>query len=66
LLYQLKQTGYHNIKGIDLCEEDINAAKELAKIYSINCTDVFEYFNTVSDKYDIIISRAIMEHIKKE
>ncbi len=66
LLKVIKNHGYDNLVGIDLSGEDL----ELAKKMNLNCellkSDAFEYLSNNKSKFDIIIIKAVLEHIPKD
>ena len=67
MLEVMESRGYSNIVGIDLSPEDVEFAKQrLRANCEVICIDAFEYLSQNINKFDIIYTRAVMEHIAKE
>ncbi|SHJ53161.1 class I SAM-dependent methyltransferase [Propionispora hippei] len=63
MLSALRKYGFTNVKGIDLSLEDIKMAKDMG--FCAESTNVFDYLDG-HRKYDVIISKDVMEHIPKD
>lgn len=66
LLAALESHGYKNLYGIDLSPEDVETAKKLAPPASITYADAFDYLDSNVEKFDVIILKAVLEHIPKD
>ncbi|MGE0197446.1 MAG: class I SAM-dependent methyltransferase [Simkaniaceae bacterium] len=66
LLSVLYAWGFKNLTGIDLSPNDISHAKVLAPEISFEKDDAFEYLAKHQNTFDIIISKAVLEHIEKK
>ena len=66
LLYVLSEFGYQNLSGIDLSDDDIIVAKKMNPNSHIECIDAFSYLQDISNTFDVIILKAVLEHVPKE
>jgi 2-polyprenyl-3-methyl-5-hydroxy-6-metoxy-1,4-benzoquinol methylase len=66
LLATMKDFGFAKLHGIDLSPEDIEKAKQIAPNASVVCVDAFEYLENLSESFDVIVFKAVLEHIQKE
>lgn len=64
LLDYLRLSGFTNIKGIDISEEQIAIAK--AKSHNVAVEDVFDYLKNTSEKFDVIFAFDLIEHFTKD
>lgn len=65
-LHFMKSSGYNNIKGIDLSEDSLNAAKKLG-INGIVQSDIFEFLESERpETYDLITAIDLIEHLSKK
>jgi 2-polyprenyl-3-methyl-5-hydroxy-6-metoxy-1,4-benzoquinol methylase len=66
LLKVIKDQGYDNIVGIDLSPGDLEHARKL----DLNCEllniDAFDFLASNQSKFDIIVIKAVLEHISKD
>ncbi|MGB7342171.1 MAG: class I SAM-dependent methyltransferase [Phototrophicaceae bacterium] len=60
-----QEHGFSNLKGIDVSCNDIEAAKKIVPEADFECTDVFEYLQANPQFFDIILIKAVLEHIPK-
>lgn len=65
LLNGLADSGFKQLFGIDLSPDDVREAKKLLPNSQISTIDAFSYLNDKSNKFDIIILKAVLEHIPK-
>lgn len=65
LLYCLKQTGYNNVKGVDISIEEVERGKQIG-VEELEQGDLFEYVKQSKDSYDLIFLMDILEHFKRE
>lgn len=68
LLHILSNEGFSNIHGVDLSVEDIKTAKDLNSNFKekIHCVDAKDFLNEHSSYFDVIILKAVLEHVKKD
>lgn len=67
MLSVLSDNGYRNLTGIDLSPDDLDIARRnLSQDIKLECADVFEYLSNKENVYDVIFSKAVIEHIRKE
>lgn len=66
MLETFERHGYNNILGIDLSPDDIEYAKNRIGGGKVFCIDAFDFLNTSIEKFDIIYTKAVMEHIAKD
>ena len=64
-LYFLQKEGYRNTMGIDLSEEQIEAAKKKG-LKKVEQADFFQFFPKYRSNFDMIIANDIIEHLNKE
>lgn len=64
LLFQLKNLGYHNLKGIDISKEAFEIGNKNGLDVEI-IKSIEEYACNESKKYDFIILSHVLEHIDK-
>lgn len=57
---------FKNIEGVDISDPAVKMAKKYTGIKSIHCIDVFDFLTINNLKYDVIIMKAVLEHIPKE
>lgn len=65
LLKVLHEWGIPDLHGIDLSPVDVEIAGRLVPSAHIYCADAFEYLHQHSAQYDVIITKAVLEHIPK-
>lgn len=65
MLCALKSYNFENIYGIDMSIEDCEIAKNHTNVENIFCVDAFDFLPKKKDFFDVIISKATMEHIDK-
>jgi 2-polyprenyl-3-methyl-5-hydroxy-6-metoxy-1,4-benzoquinol methylase len=64
-VYWLQVLGYQNVEGIDISEEQVALAKKIG-IKNIQKADIFDYLKDKKETFDLIFTRDIIEHIRKE
>lgn len=63
ILYLLKQMGYSNVEGVDISESQLKIARQVSdKVVKAN---VLRYLEGTTDKYDLILSFDVIEHLQK-
>jgi SAM-dependent methyltransferase len=65
LLAVLQAAGFRRLHGIDLSPTDLKTARELVPDAQIQCADAFDYLASRVGNYDVIIVKAVLEHIPK-
>ena len=66
LLATLLKNGYTNLCGVDLSPEDLAIARKLLINVPLFEQDIFVFLDNHQEKFDCIILKALIEHIKKE
>jgi len=66
LLTALKGFGYVNLSGVDLSPDDVAKASMLIPEVAIVCADAFDYLVDNRGEFDLIILKAVLEHVQKE
>lgn len=59
----MQESGYNNVKGIDISREQIEYAREKLKIRNVEVADALEYLND-EIKYDVIFLMDVLEHLE--
>jgi 2-polyprenyl-3-methyl-5-hydroxy-6-metoxy-1,4-benzoquinol methylase len=65
LLNGLADSGFKQLFGIDLSADDVKKAKKLLPKSQISNINAFSYLDDKSNKFDVIILKAVLEHIPK-
>ncbi len=66
LLHALNKRNYNNLYGVDLSPEDLEIAKKIVPSANLCYEDAFTYLKNNKNSFDIIILKALIEHISKE
>lgn len=67
MLKVLAEEGYKELEGIDLSPDDLKiASHDLPTRVHVEYADAFDYLKEKMESYDVIYSKAVFEHIKKE
>jgi 2-polyprenyl-3-methyl-5-hydroxy-6-metoxy-1,4-benzoquinol methylase len=66
MLAALKSFGFQNLHGVDLSSGDLEKAKILVSSAEVACADAFDYLKDKLDQFDIIILKAVLEHVQKD
>lgn len=64
VLFMLKMYGYRNIEGVDLSEEQVALARQVAG--SVHQGDVLSFLAERKDTYDTVIAFDLIEHFGKQ
>jgi len=64
MLKALQKYGFKDLHGIDLSQSDLDIAQKRTSLKTLKKQDLFVELK--ENKYDIIISKDVMEHIAKE
>ena len=65
LLQALSNLGFKRLRGIDLSPDDVAQAQKIAPQATIICGEAFEYLNQNAEQFDLIILKALLEHLPK-
>jgi 2-polyprenyl-3-methyl-5-hydroxy-6-metoxy-1,4-benzoquinol methylase len=66
LLAALHSLEFRKLSGVDLSPLDVEKAKQLVPSADISYADAFDYLGENVAKFDVIILKAVLEHIKKD
>jgi 2-polyprenyl-3-methyl-5-hydroxy-6-metoxy-1,4-benzoquinol methylase len=66
LLAALSSFGFSKLYGVDLSSDDVDQAKLLVPNAEIACQDAFDYLSSNQNKFDVIVLKAVLEHIQKD
>jgi 2-polyprenyl-3-methyl-5-hydroxy-6-metoxy-1,4-benzoquinol methylase len=66
LLAALATMGFQRLYGIDLSPADVARARIIAPQAAIDCIDAFAYLAERQSSFDIILIKAVLEHIPKQ
>jgi SAM-dependent methyltransferase len=66
LLAALKAAGFHCLQGIDLSPDDLRIARKLVPGVDFQDADGFDYLAVRPQRYDLIIVKAVLEHVPKD
>jgi 2-polyprenyl-3-methyl-5-hydroxy-6-metoxy-1,4-benzoquinol methylase len=66
LLKALSSHGFKNLHGVDLSPDDVAQARALAPEATITQGDAAAYLDEHAGRFDAIILKAMLEHVRKE
>jgi 2-polyprenyl-3-methyl-5-hydroxy-6-metoxy-1,4-benzoquinol methylase len=66
LLKELFDRNYNELYGIDLSPLDIEKAKQVVPEAKLECADAFEYLGEHKECFDLILMKAVLEHVPKD
>jgi 2-polyprenyl-3-methyl-5-hydroxy-6-metoxy-1,4-benzoquinol methylase len=66
LLAVLNLLGFKNLYGVDLSPDDVSSAKILVPSADISYADAFQFMENKHEIFDVIIMKAVLEHIRKD
>ena len=66
LLAALHSFGFKKLFGVDLSPLDVEKAKQIVPSAEISYADAFAYLDANVGKFDVIILKAVLEHIQKD
>lgn len=66
ILNALSQHGFTHLTGVDLSKGDIVRGKKLFPYIDFVQDDMFSYLEKNTNTFDVIILKAVIEHVKKE
>ena len=61
-----EQPNYKNLHAVDLSPDDVEKAKKLNPNADIHCMDALDYLDKSKILYDLILSKAVLEHTCKD
>lgn len=64
-LYFLRSTGYENVFGVDVCESELEQARQIG-IPNLTCTSALKYLDDKNECFDVISAFNLFEHLRKE
>jgi SAM-dependent methyltransferase len=65
LLNAISESGFNNLTGIDLSEGDVELGKQLFPHLKLDTCDLHDFLNNSLKKFDVIILKAVLEHVEK-
>lgn len=65
LLYYLKMSGYKNIEGVDVGQEQVDFLRRMG-IQGSRISSILQYLELKQDYYDLIILNHVIEHFSKD
>jgi len=66
LLALKKLMNFQTIEGLEISDSAANIARDKTKISEIYTEDAFKFLPEHKNEYDVIIMKAVLEHIRKE
>jgi 2-polyprenyl-3-methyl-5-hydroxy-6-metoxy-1,4-benzoquinol methylase len=66
LLRALSDVGFQRLQGIDLSPDDVAQAQLTAPKATIICADALQYLAQNPEQFDLIVLKALLEHIPKQ
>jgi 2-polyprenyl-3-methyl-5-hydroxy-6-metoxy-1,4-benzoquinol methylase len=66
LLAALHSLEFKKLFGVDLSPLDVEKAKQIVPSADISYADAFDYLAENVEKFDVIILKAVLEHMKKD
>lgn len=66
LLAALHSLQFKKLFGVDLSPLDVDKAKQIVPSADVSYADAFDYLAGNVEKFDVIILKAVLEHIKKD
>lgn len=65
LLHALSACGFKQLHGVDLSPDDVQRAQSLVKDAQVVNADAGEYLAQRAGEYDVVILKAVLEHVPK-
>jgi 2-polyprenyl-3-methyl-5-hydroxy-6-metoxy-1,4-benzoquinol methylase len=65
LLSVLHESGFQHLEGIDLSPGDIETAQRVHPELSFECADAQPYLLTRPSTYEVVLMKAVLEHVPK-
>ena len=64
-LYFLRSVGYENVFGVDVCESELEQARQIG-IPNLTCASALEYLEDKKESLDVISAFNLFEHLRKD
>ena len=65
LLAALREAGYGDLTGVDLSLEDVAYARDRLQL-EVVLSDAREYLRGNPDTFDVVVAKAVLEHVRKD
>ncbi|MFQ5585215.1 MAG: class I SAM-dependent methyltransferase [Thermodesulfobacteriota bacterium] len=65
LLSALNSFGFKKLYGVDLSPDDVQKAKDIVPGAAVDCIDARDYLRNNKGQFDIIVLKAVLEHVSK-
>ncbi len=65
LLSILSDRGFNHLTGVDMSPEDIQKGHTRWPLLDLICADAMEFLREKSSKFDVILLKAVLEHVSK-
>jgi 2-polyprenyl-3-methyl-5-hydroxy-6-metoxy-1,4-benzoquinol methylase len=62
----LQELGYQHLYGVDLAERELEQARSMVPRAQFACEDAQTYLTRNSQSFDVILMKAVLEHVRKE
>jgi 2-polyprenyl-3-methyl-5-hydroxy-6-metoxy-1,4-benzoquinol methylase len=66
LLAALDSFQFKQLTGIDLSPVDVDKARQLIPAVNVSCVDAFTYLEEHASEFDVVIMKAVLEHVEKD
>ncbi|HKJ92342.1 MAG TPA: class I SAM-dependent methyltransferase [Longimicrobiales bacterium] len=66
LLGALASAGYTDLAGVDLSAADLEEAGRRFTLPALHCADAFDFMTTHAAAYDVVIAKAVLEHVRRD
>jgi len=66
LLKSFERIGFKNLYGVDLSPDDLTIAKAIVPEAHLFYQDAFDFLDANQNKFDLIVLKALIEHIRKD
>lgn len=66
LLRVLHEEGFSHLHGIDLAQAELEEAEQLVPAADLRYADAHEYLSQMPASFDVIIMKAVLEHVHKD
>jgi 2-polyprenyl-3-methyl-5-hydroxy-6-metoxy-1,4-benzoquinol methylase len=66
MLAALASAGFQRLAGVDLSRNDVEVARRIVPAAEVVCADVRDYLASRERTFDVIIAKAVLEHVRKD
>jgi SAM-dependent methyltransferase len=66
MLSALANAGFQRLAGVDLSPNDVDVARGIVPTADVTCADVRDYLASRDGTFDVIIAKAVLEHVQKD